>query len=519
MALIGNLAIGITANASGFASGINKALAVLNGFKSAVTSTAGKIAGITTGLAGVAGAAGAGMLVSQQMEAVDSAAKLADKLGMDIQQLRGLQYAAGLAGGSAESFSNALTKMNQNVGDAIAGTKTAQAAFNNLGINVQDAAKSGAGDLFKQVADKIKDLPTPAQRASAAMDIFGKSYTDIMTFIETGSADMDSMIDRFNMLSGSLDRVDAAKIEAANDRLSDMKIILEGVAAKIGVEVAPYIDAMINKFVDMGFTGQGAAQHIVNGVSWITQAIAEASDYLYLFESVWYGLQAGITYAIRGIIQPVKELGDALVYLASLAGYEMANPVKEFADGLVIEAEAAWGKAMDAADKFNAGTNSQKAGQWFAEVKTNAQAAAVAISQAAEKKRDLMGGATMQDGGLLERMKELGKLAKKMFEDTRTPMEKFKTQMLDAGEAFMAGLTDMETFDRYAKMLQKTLFPDKKAEQRKVGSFASIDNSRFALATSSQKNQTQKVSDPQLEQTNQLLRQIKANLGQTVVAQ
>jgi hypothetical protein len=522
MALIGNLAIGITANASGFTTGINRALSVLNGFKSAVTSTAGKIVGITAGMAGVAGAAGMGMLVKDQMEAVDSAAKLSDKLGMDLQQLRGLQYAAEMAGASTETFNNSLEMLNRNFGDAINGSNTARASFTNLGINLQSMTGSSVTTLFKQVSDRISALPSPAQRASAAMDVFGKSYAGVMNFIETGSSDMDRMIDRFGVLSGSLSRVDAAKIEIANDKLTEMKIVVEGLAAKIGVELAPYIDGLIEKLINLGANGKNASNLVVSSFEWIATAIAKASDYVQLFSVAWHGVRWAIDNVARHIVSLLSYLQSAFVELGRMVGVSLSNPLSEWANELGVKERVAFRQAADAWSNFRSGANSEAVGTFFQDIRTKSEQAAQAIAKAADAKKEFASSDT-EAGGLatsyawMDKMKQLGA---NIFEQTRTPLEKFKAQIEEAAQAFQAGFIDSDTFGRYGKMLQDTLFPNQKAEHQQVGSFASIDNSRFALATSSQKNQTQKVSDPQLERTNQLLARISNNMGiQAAVAQ
>jgi lambda family phage tail tape measure protein len=117
-----------------------------------------------------------------------AAIKLADDIG-DISDATGVSAGALLnfkqslieAGGSAEDFSTLAAKLNQNIGDAAGGSEKAQQAFKKLGVFVTDAGGKvrSTESILQDAIGKLAAIEDPAQRASMAVDIFGKNAAKI----------------------------------------------------------------------------------------------------------------------------------------------------------------------------------------------------------------------------------------------------------------------------------------------------------------------------------------------------
>src|SRR3954468_24115653 len=109
-----------------------------------LTSFAGNVAGAASKVTALAGAATAliaggslAALVHSSMEAIDTNAKLADRLGFTTESLTGLQHAAGLAGVDSESLTGALEKMLNNLSDAATKGGPAADALAQLGLDAK----------------------------------------------------------------------------------------------------------------------------------------------------------------------------------------------------------------------------------------------------------------------------------------------------------------------------------------------------------------------------------------------
>src|SRR3954466_3699687 len=113
---ISKLAVLLTANTSGFTSGLKSAVGPLKSFGSSVTSIGSKVLGFGGALTAVAAGAGMTALIHQSFEAIDANAKLADRFGATTEGLVGLQHAGDLAGVSSEQMTGALEKMLKALG-------------------------------------------------------------------------------------------------------------------------------------------------------------------------------------------------------------------------------------------------------------------------------------------------------------------------------------------------------------------------------------------------------------------
>jgi hypothetical protein len=139
------------------------------------------------------------------MENVDRSAKVADRLGVTIEALSRLRYAADQNGASALALDDALGKMNQQLGEAAGGSKTAAQAFEDLHLRVADLIKLTPERAFTAIAEKIAAIENPAQRASAAVAIFGRGGQDMIGVLKLGTkglADFGAESDRVGATIG-----------------------------------------------------------------------------------------------------------------------------------------------------------------------------------------------------------------------------------------------------------------------------------------------------------------------------
>src|SRR5690606_34764598 len=102
-------------------------------------------------------------------------AKLADRLGLTTEALAGLNHAAELSGVSQESLSRSMEKMLNTIGEAAGGSKTATVALGRLGLSAEQMASMSADQQLAAIADGLNSVASPAERAAAAQDIFGRS--------------------------------------------------------------------------------------------------------------------------------------------------------------------------------------------------------------------------------------------------------------------------------------------------------------------------------------------------------
>lgn len=201
-----------------------------------VASEAGALAAKVAAGVGIAGGALFG-LVKMTSDAGDSFDELSTKAGVSAEFFQKAAYAAGFASISQEDLSNALAKMNKNLGDAVTGSKSMQLWFRRAGLSVKDLKTMKPEQIFERILERVGKLPKDSAKAGALMqNIFGRS-----------GANMLPMIDGFKELTEEAERLglvlSAETIEAGakfNDTFDKLMLVLKGVGFTIGSILMPY---------------------------------------------------------------------------------------------------------------------------------------------------------------------------------------------------------------------------------------------------------------------------------------
>lgn len=157
----------------------------------------------------VFGGAITALFVGATLKFADTADKLQEmsvRTGIGTEALQELGFAAKLSGADLESLEISVKRMQVAIVNG-------SPAFEQLGISLDNLRKLSPDEQLKTVLTAIAAIPDPAQRAALAIDIFGKSGTDLLPMLENGAAGLQKMIDRAHEL-GIVFGTDAVKAAA-----------------------------------------------------------------------------------------------------------------------------------------------------------------------------------------------------------------------------------------------------------------------------------------------------------------
>jgi hypothetical protein len=234
---LGSLGVHLTANDSQFKTAMTSA-------KTEVTSV-GKAFGILGG-AGVAAGATLLALANHAAAVGDAAAKAAPALGMTASQYQEMSYAAQRAGTDITQISSAFRQVNRLAGEASQGVGAGADAYAKYSISLEktDGSLKSANDLFREKIDLIREMPAGIDQTTAAQELLGKSYGSLLPLIQGGSAGLDEMTERVRRLGGIMSDEAAARAEAYQDAMLDLKTVLSATALEIGTGLMPAITGL-----------------------------------------------------------------------------------------------------------------------------------------------------------------------------------------------------------------------------------------------------------------------------------
>lgn len=396
----GRVNVSITASTGGLTAGLSRAGKQMKSFAGTVSSTLNplrmlsNVARSTFGqlalfsMARIAVNTLTGM-ASAAAENVDVQSKLSRRLGMTYAELSGLKLAGDLAGVGIESIGAAMTKADVAMQKAAGGSKAANAAFATLGLSVDDLQGMSAADRFSAIAESISALPTSAERAAAAVALFGRSGAQLLPLFEGGAGSIARAREEAEKFGLTLTNAQAQNVEEMNDSFTRVYSSIQGIIQQVTAYLAPAITAIAKQFTDFvgsvggANIGQAIGEALLEGARYL----AQIGDYLiqnfggvfqYLtqigaqwgsvfdlgnrvaafFGAVGDTLQAvfgfiilGITGPVENLIAAAKTIGDAL-YLdtsgldSALAGMQAFN--NQITDDIVANGVSAYKGFRDA---------------------------------------------------------------------------------------------------------------------------------------------------------------------------
>lgn len=256
--------------------------------------------------AATAGAA-IGVALKGAIDEADDMSKLAAKIGVPIEELSRLKYAADLSGVSIEGVANGFKKLSTNMADAAGGNKTAAEVFTQLGVaatNADGSLRSSSAVLL-DVADKFAAMEDGAQKTALAVQLFGRSGLDLIPLLNGGAAGLKQMTDEAEALGLTITAETGKAAEEFNDNISRLQATLSGLVTQIASALAPTL-ARISDFVvgvSEAFRGLSPqTQAFVSVLAGLTVAFSALAVPLGLVVAGIAAIGAPIAATIAGIV-------------------------------------------------------------------------------------------------------------------------------------------------------------------------------------------------------------------------
>jgi lambda family phage tail tape measure protein len=371
----------------------------------------GAVAGFGAAIAGSAVVGGLAAIVKQAIDAGDELFNLQAKTGVAASALIGIGNAAKLADVDMATLGKGLTKLNVNLVKAAEGNEDLGRKFDALGVAVKtaDGQVVPAEKVLKQIADRFADMPDGAQKAAAAVAIFGKSGADLIPLLNEGAAAMD----KFTYKVGE---DFAARSDLFNDTITELGIRTQGFGAELTDALLPSLQSILEVFGDLFDTKNDwdALFTVIRvGIQSVaTFVFATVKLFDVFIKNAVAGFQV-IAKAVQGDFQ-----GAAEIYRTRVSGM-LAQARQDFAQIGKIFSEAP-----------SPGTGRRQGGRSMAldttEENKRAEAAAKKAAAAAKKAAD-------EQERILKRRQELTRKASDLLEQYRQNVEDLDTQIAGVG--------------------------------------------------------------------------------------
>lgn len=316
---LGKINVIIGAKTEGFRRGMKDVSAGLKKTGKRLRSSANTYGKWGAGIASAAALAGAAMF-KMNAATIDSLAKTADKLGITTEALAGLRFAAEQTGLSTKAMDKALLQMTRNISEAATGTGLAVDAFEALGLSAEDLITKSPDEALEAIADAMLTVENQTDKVGIAFDLFGAKGTGLLNTMAQGSEGLKAYKEEASKLGIAISRVDAKKVEDANDQLNIVSKLFQGIGQQATVSLAPIITAMAESFTDAASNAEGFGDTIDDVIDGAVSAVGIFADGIHgmgiifkVLELVGRGVIGFLVKGFEFVINVIAELSNGIV--------------------------------------------------------------------------------------------------------------------------------------------------------------------------------------------------------------
>lgn len=248
-AVIGALRVVLGADTAQFEKGMKQAQSRLSGFSSGMAKAAAGVAAAMAGMGAAFGVAVRGML-----DDADKLSKLSQSIGVPIERLSALKYAAEQSGAQIDHLARLFRNFARNAqGAAASGAGAFSQALDSIGVAWRDAEGNfrRADEVMLDVADKFARMQDGAGKTALAMKIFGEEMgPKFIPMLNLGSEGIRQLTDEARQLGLVIDQQTGAAAERFSTALTVLGRVKDGIVTTITARLAPTFAMLAERMAD-----------------------------------------------------------------------------------------------------------------------------------------------------------------------------------------------------------------------------------------------------------------------------
>ncbi|HGZ6774391.1 TPA: hypothetical protein ACOLZV_002273 [Vibrio parahaemolyticus] len=328
MSDIAKLTVALYANSAQFTSELQKSQKKAKNWSDSISKTMSIAAKATAGAA-VAAAGSLALVYNQQAALIDQTAKFADRIGISTEALTQFRHASELTGVGSKNLDMSLQRMTRRIAEAATGSGEAAPALKQLGLDAQALGQMTPDQQLYTLADAFTQVESQSERVRLAFKLFDSEGVGMVNMLAGGSDGLRTMADEADRLGITLSRIDAAKVEMANDAMYKVGVTTTALKQEITTQLAPIVAALAEEFVAYSQQFGGMNNMVAEGIHSTVSGIGFMADSLRGVQLIidgmtvaWDGFKLGFMVASQAITTGLHELGQFLfkVIISPLQG-------------------------------------------------------------------------------------------------------------------------------------------------------------------------------------------------------
>src|SRR5690606_16219593 len=206
---------------------------------------------------------------------------------------------------SIQDLQSSMGRLAKAQGDAQRETSIQARVFEALGIATKDAEGNlrSTHDVLLDFADSFKELKGSPEIMAAGMNLFGRSFQNLIPLLKDGSQGLRDAGIEAEQLGLVLSTEAGQQAEEFNDDITRLQSALTGMWREVARQVLPNLLAMTNQFVDAAKEGD-TMREVADGVATALRAVADTAS---LFNKLIDALGK-----VRSVLQDIEHFGNSV---------------------------------------------------------------------------------------------------------------------------------------------------------------------------------------------------------------
>ena len=203
---------------------------------------AGSILSVKTGLIGLAGIGGFGLLIRSSLKSIDTLGKTASKLGVTTKELGALRFAAEVSGVEIRTVDMATQRFTRRLAEAANGLGEAKGALKELNLDATELSKLPLQEQMLRLSNAFGEVESSSEKVRLAFKLFDSEGVAFVNILKLGSDELSKMFKEADDLGLLLSGSSVKGVEKANDAILKLSKLFKGITDQVVSALAPALE-------------------------------------------------------------------------------------------------------------------------------------------------------------------------------------------------------------------------------------------------------------------------------------
>lgn len=267
----------------------------------------------------------------------DELAKTATNLGISVDGLERLEFAAKISGGSLQDVTKGIQTMQRGLFDArTKGTGPMTDSLAAMGLSIEDFDGLDPEEQFIKLSEAMSQVSDDTDKAGLAQSAFGRAGKTLIPLINQGAKGIRALGAEFEELGGGFTEDGARAAEEFQDSMLRLDTVIESVKIAVGSELLPVITEIIEDIKEWAIANGDAIKEDL--VEFIKELTARSKQFGPTLEKI-LPLLADFTIFISEAIQETTFLIDNIGDLDDVLSDDLGptwDALKNIIEGTLI---------------------------------------------------------------------------------------------------------------------------------------------------------------------------------------